>query len=291
MVVPMDQERVLTVLYYLKSGKSFNCSNRFKSSQKRSIEAEMMKIRSLEEEEYKLQMAPLIAFFIQALVNRNDKIPAPHQGSNVCPSFNAQTPPSISIEEYLLRIIRYTPCSPECFLLAVIYMDDIIRNHNMLLTTLNVHRFLITSILIAAKLYDDTTYNNKYYAHVGGVPLKELNSLELKFVTLLDFNLIVATEFFDQYKYEAEINLAKGIDLSFQQQQEEEDSEDDSQDSGVAYDEDVMEDSNLYRARQNSSFIVDNIRRSRSFTNITEGGIFKWRKRRSTSFNVLGVNT
>ena len=67
------------------------------------------------------------------------------------------------------RIHKYASCSKECFILALIYIDRLIQRNNFLLTELNVHRVVITAVLLAAKFFDDAYYNNAYYAKVGGV--------------------------------------------------------------------------------------------------------------------------
>ncbi|OMO99160.1 Cyclin-like protein [Corchorus olitorius] len=67
------------------------------------------------------------------------------------------------------------------------------------LTSLNAHRLLITSVMIAAKFMDDQCYNNAYYAKVGGVSTEEMNGLEMKFLFSLDFRLHVTTEVFRKY--------------------------------------------------------------------------------------------
>jgi hypothetical protein len=62
------------------------------------------------------------------------------------------------------RVLKYASCSNECFILALIYIDRLIQRNNFLLTELNVHRVVITAILLAAKFFDDAYYNNAYYA-------------------------------------------------------------------------------------------------------------------------------
>ncbi|CAN1246856.1 CYCP3-1 [Linum grandiflorum] len=51
---------------------------------------------------------------------------------------------------------------------------------NVHLTSLNVHRLLITSIMLAAKFVDDAFFNNAYYARVGGISTGELNNWKEK---------------------------------------------------------------------------------------------------------------
>jgi hypothetical protein len=64
---------------------------------------------------------------------------------------------------------------------------------------LNVHRVVITAILLAAKFFDDAYYNNAYYAKVGGVLVSELNSLEVEFLFRINFSLRVAPDVFEKY--------------------------------------------------------------------------------------------
>lgn len=53
-------------------------------------------------------------------------------------------------------------------MLGLIYMDRFIQRNDFALTALNVHRVAITSVMVAAKFFDDQYYNNAYYAKVTG---------------------------------------------------------------------------------------------------------------------------
>lgn len=64
-----------------------------------------------------------------------------------------------------------------------------IEFRNFVLTSLNVHRILITSVLLSTKVFDDEFYKNAYYAKLGGVSTSEMNSLELEFLTLVCFDI------------------------------------------------------------------------------------------------------
>lgn len=46
---------------------------------------------------------------------------------------------------------------------------------------------MLIAVIVAIKWHDDEYYKNDYYAKVGGIPLKELNSLEYQFLSLLNF--------------------------------------------------------------------------------------------------------
>ena len=69
--------------------------------------------------------------------------------------FHGLRVPTISIQQYIDRIFKYAGCSPSCFLVAYIYVDRFVQQTDLHLTSLNVHRLLITSVTVAAKFIDD----------------------------------------------------------------------------------------------------------------------------------------
>jgi hypothetical protein len=114
--------------------------------------------------------------------------------------FHALRAPQITIKAYLKRIAKYSNCTEECFVLALIYIDRLIKkNENFLVNSLNIHRIMITSIMLAAKFFDDQYFNNAYFGKVGGVSCKEINLLEIEFVFMINFNLYVETDMYETY--------------------------------------------------------------------------------------------
>lgn len=63
----------------------------------------------------------------------------------------------------------------------------------------NIHRLIISGITVASKFFSDVFYKNSRYAKVGGLPLDELNHLELQFLLLLDFQLMIQKEELERY--------------------------------------------------------------------------------------------
>jgi hypothetical protein len=61
--------------------------------------------------------------------------------------FDANVPPKIGVQQYLERIFKYTMCSGECYVLALIYIDRF-RKSAMQLTPYNIHRIIITSVML-----------------------------------------------------------------------------------------------------------------------------------------------
>jgi hypothetical protein len=107
---------------------------------------------------------------------------------------------SISISDYISRILNYAYCSESAYIISLIYLDRLLNmygrsyyNHR------SFHRFYITSILIATKYIDDYYLSNKYYARIAGVPVRELNLLESKFLSYIQYDLYVSDEEFNKY--------------------------------------------------------------------------------------------
>lgn len=70
--------------------------------------------------------------------------------------FHGLTRPTISIQSYLERIFKYANCSPSCFIVAYVYLDRFTQKQPLLpINSFNVHRLLITSVLVSAKFMDD----------------------------------------------------------------------------------------------------------------------------------------
>lgn len=100
--------------------------------------------------------------------------------------FHTAYVPSISIGAYLRRVALYTKVSSEVLLQSVLHVHQLMQREvqPLIVNSLNVHRLLLTSILTTAKFFDDAHYNNAYFSYVGGVPLRELNALEVVSLTL-----------------------------------------------------------------------------------------------------------
>ncbi|KAL4398831.1 cyclin-like protein interacting with Pho85 [Malassezia pachydermatis] len=175
--------------------------------------------------------------------------------STLC--FHARHIPSISIEAYLLRILKYCPTTNDVFLSLLVYFDRLSRvgavgnfpgepplgtyadedsstkslrdsstspismpwpradvesdisksspDNNFpgisgfAIDSYNVHRLIIAGITVASKFFSDVFYTNARYAKVGGLAVHELNQLELHFLLLTDFRLMIPISEIQQY--------------------------------------------------------------------------------------------
>ncbi|GAB2274874.1 Cyclin-U1-1 [Dionaea muscipula] len=164
----------------------------------------------------------VLALVLERLVARNDELlvlMSRHEQEEVqrdqvgknLKVFDGVRAPSISIPKYLERIYKYTKCSPSCFVVGFIYIDRLVHRYpdQLLVVSLNVHRLLVTSLMIASKMLDDEHYNNEFYARVGGVSNAELNRLEVEMLLLLDFGVTVTASVFDTYCFHLEKEMLR----------------------------------------------------------------------------------
>ena len=118
--------------------------------------------------------------------------------------FEGQQVPSISLHEYVDRLIRYvdawagekpSPVSTgvSCALMGVEYMDRI----NVPVSEKSVHRLYLCSVLVAVKFTEDFVISNRFWAKVGGIDLEEMNKLELGFCSLIDWKLGITSKEFE----------------------------------------------------------------------------------------------
>ncbi|XP_010443988.1 PREDICTED: cyclin-U4-3-like [Camelina sativa] len=138
-----------------------------------------------------------MSYLLQRVSESNDKLSQKKQRIS---GFHGLTKPSISIRSYLERIFEYANCSYSCYIVAYIYLDRLVKKQPFLpINSHNVHRLIITSVLVSAKFMDDLSYNNGYYAKVGGISREEMNMLELDFLFGIEFQLNVTVSTFNNY--------------------------------------------------------------------------------------------
>ena len=107
--------------------------------------------------------------------------------------------PKISIEDYLNRIQKYSNLEDSTLVIALIYIDRLLENQNIILSKYNVFRILLTAVLLAIKYNEDEIYDNSFFAKIFGVTIKELNKLENEFLDLIEFKLFISRKKFQLY--------------------------------------------------------------------------------------------
>ena len=113
--------------------------------------------------------------------------------------FSANLIPSISIEDYLLRIQTYANIEKSTLIISLIFIDKLCHTADVTLTHYNIHRILFTAVLISIKYNEDSFFDNQYYSEIAGVKIKELKLLEYTFISMVDFKFYVRNEIYQKY--------------------------------------------------------------------------------------------
>lgn len=98
-------------------------------------------------------------------------------------------------DSLLFRIAKYSECSAESLICAMVYIFRIHQRHaNFYVNSLTLHRILLTAVLLGVKYLDDLRFQNEYFARLGGVVKRELNVLEVEMLFLLEFGLHITVD-------------------------------------------------------------------------------------------------
>ncbi|ORX88766.1 cyclin-domain-containing protein [Basidiobolus meristosporus CBS 931.73] len=143
------------------------------------------------------QMVLLVSRYLKAQLKKNDGF----MDSKVT-LFHSSSIPDISIKSYIRRIQKFVPFGNDTLLAILIYLERAIKSADgILVNSYTIHRLLITSITIANKFFSDVIYPNSRYAKVGGLPLHEMNKLEVELLFMIDFNLNISPKDFAEYTH------------------------------------------------------------------------------------------
>lgn len=117
-------------------------------------ERERGKMAELESSNVMPKLISFLSSLLQRAAESNDLNPSLE--AQKISVFHGLTRPTISIETYLQRIFKYANCSSSCYIVAYVYLDRFTQRHPALpLNSFNVHRLLITSVMLSAKFMDD----------------------------------------------------------------------------------------------------------------------------------------
>ena len=97
--------------------------------------------------------------------------------------------PVLSLEQYLVRIIKYTEVENNTLIAAYLYIIELIKKENFILSINNIYRLLLGSVVLAKKVLEDIKYNNSFYCQIGGMSLQEFNKIEFSLFVRLNFDV------------------------------------------------------------------------------------------------------
>ena len=152
----------------------------------------------------------LIASMLMDLIRYNDTIPL---RDGALTRFHSRAPPGISVLDYLQRLTTHATLPPPILLSMVFYIDKLCSLYPAFtISSLTVHRFLITAATVASKGLSDSFWTNKTYAKVGGVSVRELALLELEFLVRVQWRIVPQPDVLVDY-YKSLVGRTVGYEL------------------------------------------------------------------------------
>jgi len=107
--------------------------------------------------------------------------------------------PHIPIRKYIYNLINYIEDNEnvdnenvDSMLIQTLFILNRLLYRQIYLNPYNIHRLLLTCIMISSKIIQDRHYSNSVWAKFGGVTLKSINIMEKEILLLLDFKLFVS---------------------------------------------------------------------------------------------------
>lgn len=101
---------------------------------------------------------------------------------------------TFDLRDYLYRLVSLSNCSAAAFILMFEYIKRIQEECKELsITDMNCHRLILSCLLLAIKYIDDDVFIINFYADIGGIPVEELKSLEVRMLDILDWTLGIST--------------------------------------------------------------------------------------------------
>ena len=164
------------------SNDNLNAINSLEYSEKN-----LQKIISIEE------IIQFISSNILSIVDKNKKNKK-KQSKGVNEPLYSRKIPNLSLEKFLVRIVKYTEAENNTLIVAYLYIIKLIEKENFILSINNMYRLLLGSVVLAKKVMEDIYCQNSYYCEIGGLSLQELNMIEFNLFVRINFEVNVKKE-------------------------------------------------------------------------------------------------
>jgi len=93
--------------------------------------------------------------------------------------------------------------SPQVGIMAIHYVDQLIHKTGLLITAVNWRRVLLCALLVADKVWEEDVVCNADYCNDAfpNLTVEDLNLMERKFLSVLDFKLVLKTSVYAEYYF------------------------------------------------------------------------------------------
>lgn len=113
--------------------------------------------------------------------------------------FKLNERPSISLLDYVVRIVKHTRMEISSLVIGAIYIDRFCENKKYILTMYNIYKLILTSFLLTLKFNEDIKIDMKVYSDIVGVSTNNIRDLEIFMYEGMDYYLFVDTDLYNIY--------------------------------------------------------------------------------------------
>ena len=102
-------------------------------------------------------------------------------------------------EIFIKNWSKYFEFDENMLILFLMNLDKLLAK-DFILNKKNYFKVVYICMMVTHKFYDDDTYKNKDYAKFIGVTVEELMEMEMEFLNIIDFDLFISEDEFENYK-------------------------------------------------------------------------------------------
>jgi hypothetical protein len=115
-----------------------------------------------------------------------------------------ELPTEDEIFDFVTHLYTNSDMSVQCFVVALIYIERLFKSGRVPPLISNWKRVLFTAGVVAAKVWDDTGSSNAEFASAsaGMFTLKQVNSMEAKFLNVIEYNVAVTRQLYTKVYFE-----------------------------------------------------------------------------------------
>ena len=152
-----------------------------------------IKSKSIEDIINKEDIINFISSTFYSIISSNKKLKKKQSRGPNEPLYSKNIP-VLSLNKFLVRIMKYTECENNTLIVAYLYIMKLIEKENFVLGVNNAYRLLLGAVVLAKKVLEDIRLNNAYYCDIGGISVKELNMIEYSLFTRINFDVNLKME-------------------------------------------------------------------------------------------------
>ena len=113
--------------------------------------------------------------------------------------FKAQKLPSISIINFICKLVKYANIENNTLIVSLIILDRFLNATKTSLTQENVYILTLISIVISCKYLQDVILDDTSFAVLGSMNVKSFSLYEGAFLSALNYNIYVSQLEFSNY--------------------------------------------------------------------------------------------